>query len=368
MADVLMQAVLQAGSEVSPSLKQDVGLKVQPFVYNQQLAFEVRPQGGTLADTGYSDYYVPYNTYYHDNRLQFVILAAELQAAGMKPGDKITAVKFRCGSSVPGRDLVNFRIRIQNTDLATSTSWVTTGWTLVYGPTTVSKASIVAHQWYQHNLDTSFTWDGRNLFVDVSRDDTAYTSGGGNYIYSGLVNRACGTYHDSSVPWPYDSRTPSVRNYILQTVIVVERLYLNATGEALLAAGTSLTRKFSALLQGDSAFTPYGLYVLLEAILQSDSQFLANTIHLTTALKALLQGDSTLTARATRERLLQALLRGESSLSAEMHTAVVILVLNYLLSVADQLSYRLSAKDLADFKMKVADVIDYVLKMGGGGK
>lgn len=58
------------------------------------LEFEVIPQGATLTDTGSSDYYVPYNTYYHDNRLQFVILASELQAAGMQPGDKI---RGRCG-------------------------------------------------------------------------------------------------------------------------------------------------------------------------------------------------------------------------------------------------------------------------------
>lgn len=188
------------------------------------LELEVIPQGATLTNTGSGNYYVPYNTYYHDNRLQFVILASELQDAGMQPGDKIIGMKFRCGSSVPGRDLANFRIRLQNTDQTTSTSWVTTGWTLVCGPVTISKANILADAWYQHDFHTGFVWDGRNLLVDVSRDDSAYLSGGGNYVvYSGLTNRACGCYHDSSATWPYDSRTPTIQNYILQTILVVDR-------------------------------------------------------------------------------------------------------------------------------------------------
>lgn len=185
------------------------------------LEFEVIPQGATLTNTGSGDYYVPYNTYYHDNRLQFVVLAEELLAAGMQPGNEIIGMKFRCGSSVPGRDLANLRIRLQNTDQTISTSWVTTGWTLVYGPVTISQTAITANTWYQHDFSTPFVWDGRNLLVDVSRDDSNYTSGGGNYVYGGLVNRACGCYHDSNASWPYDSRTPSTRSYILQTVLVV---------------------------------------------------------------------------------------------------------------------------------------------------
>lgn len=184
--------------------------------------FEIVPSGGTLSQSNES--YVPYNTYYHDNRMQFVLLASELQTAGLRSGDRIVAIKFQCGTlSLPGRDLVNFRIRLQNTDQATSTAWVTSGWTLVYGPTTISKTLITSGNWFTHELHTPFTWDGRNLLVDTSRDDTAWASRGSNYTYSGLTNRACGTYHDSSTSWPYDSRTPRTLSYILRTILVVDR-------------------------------------------------------------------------------------------------------------------------------------------------
>lgn len=81
-------------------------------------------------------------------------------------------------------------------------------------------------------------------------------------------------------------------------------------------------------------------------------------------LEALLQGDSALTGSVTRERLLQALLQGDSALTAEVSTAVVTLVLKYLLSVVDQIDCKLSVEDRADFKLKVADLLNYVARMG----
>lgn len=195
------------------------------------IEYEVKPATGSLTETSSGNNYVPYNTYYHDNRFQFVLLATELQAAGLRLGDRIIAVKFQCGTSVPGRNLVNFRIRMQNSDMTSSTAWVTSGWSLVFGPATISETLITANSWQQHNFIEPFVWDGRNLLIDVSRDDTAYTNGGGMYVYTGLsVGRACGLYHDSDEPWPYDGLTPDVLSFIPRTVLVVDSV-LTATLE-----------------------------------------------------------------------------------------------------------------------------------------
>jgi len=68
------------------------------------------------------------------------------------------------------------------------------------------------------------------------------------------------------------------------------------------------------------------------------------------------------------ERLLNALIPGDSGLTVDINVTVTVLVLNYLLSIADLVNYKsLSVKDQADFKLKVADLLEYVQKMGGGG-
>jgi len=156
----------------------------------------------------------PYNTYYHDNRAQAIYLVTELQAAGIPSGAKIIGISLNVNQQ-PSRDLANFRVRLQHTVSTTSTSWVTAGWTLTYGPTTIPFANLIAGNWYNHTFLTNFTWDGTsNLLIDLTRDDTAYIAGGGMYKRDGLTNRMCTCYHDSSYTWPFDGCTATVKNFV----------------------------------------------------------------------------------------------------------------------------------------------------------
>lgn len=156
----------------------------------------------------------PYNTYYHDNRAQTVILASELISAGLS-AEPITAMQLRCYQLPGNSDLKDFRIRMKHTTATTSTAWVTSGWTLVYGPTSIPKSSLSAGAWYTYIFHTSFNWDGTsNLLIDISRDDTYYTSGGGMYVRTGLSSRTVAGCGDSDYTWPFDSMSGGVLNHI----------------------------------------------------------------------------------------------------------------------------------------------------------
>jgi len=143
-----------------------------------------------------------FNTWYHDSRSQAVYLASELTAAGMTPGT-ITSIQLYCFQVHGNSNLKNFRIRMKLTSATTSSAWVTSGWTLVYGPTDVINTAGI---WMTFTLGTTFNWDGTgNLLLDLTRDDSYYTSGGGMYVRSGLSSsRTFGGHSDSGYTWPFD--------------------------------------------------------------------------------------------------------------------------------------------------------------------
>lgn len=156
----------------------------------------------------------PFNTWYHDSRTQTVYLASELTAAGMSAGN-INYIALRC-YEVPGQQLTSFRIRMQATAATTSTAWVTSGWTTVYGPVNLGTGSFTAGAWIVFTLSTPFNWNGTsNLLIDISNDDAAFTSGGGCYVRTGLTSRTFAGYSDSGYTWPYDTMPGTTYNHIL---------------------------------------------------------------------------------------------------------------------------------------------------------
>ncbi len=155
----------------------------------------------------------PFNTYYHDSRAQAVYLASELTAAGMTAGT-ISEIQLK-DFQAPGQNLEDFRIRIQHTTNTESTVWVASGWDLVYGPTTISAASLSPDNWYTFTLATPFDWNGTdNLLIDFTRDNSSYTSSGGMYVRTGLFNRMCGGLADSWYAWPFDGMSESVYSQV----------------------------------------------------------------------------------------------------------------------------------------------------------
>jgi hypothetical protein len=169
--------------------------------------------GGNTWGTGVTNNGDPFNTYWHDERAQFVILASELIAAGASAGN-LTGIDLRC-FEVPGQDVIAFRVRLQQTAATTSTAYVAGGWTDVYGPTNLTVATFTAGSWKNFTFGVPFVWDGvSNILVDLSTDSAEWVSGGGMYARTGLVNRLCSAFSDSGYIWPYDAMPPTTYNQI----------------------------------------------------------------------------------------------------------------------------------------------------------
>ncbi|WP_300492269.1 GEVED domain-containing protein [Flavobacterium sp.] len=103
---------------------------------------------------------------------QTVFTAAELTAAGLKPGN-ITSIAYRITTLGSGTNVNNFTVRIGTTTNSVLTGFTTTGLNLVYGPAT-----------YTHSVGlntitfaTPYVWDGvSNIIVDIRQDGADSTN------------------------------------------------------------------------------------------------------------------------------------------------------------------------------------------------
>ena len=174
------------------------------------------PRGITVeVGTGYSSSYstsstVIYNTTYEDARMQPLYFASDLAAAGIPPESAIIGAQLRCyqGSA---EDLTDFRVRTQFTSSTTSSGWVTTGWTLNYGPTDVSTAT---GAWQNFSFGTPMYWNGTsNLLMDFTRDDTTKRSEGGMYLRYVASTRNT-FYAQDGYTWPFNNLPYSTWTYV----------------------------------------------------------------------------------------------------------------------------------------------------------
>ena len=138
----------------------------------------------------------PYRGYWQDARMQFIITASELSAAGLNGGDIITALGFNVSSVNSTQPYTGFTIRLAHTsqNSFSSASWLSTTWTTVYQadytPTT---------GWNTHNFSTNFTWNGTdNLAVEVCFDNNSYTSSDAIYYTQTSSNTVCYAEQDNS--------------------------------------------------------------------------------------------------------------------------------------------------------------------------
>jgi len=143
-----------------------------------------------------------YNTKYHDARNEIIYTFTDFyngSAVYLVPL-KVAYIKLQ-RYEAPGRALANYRIRYQlTTATSVGTSFTTTDWTLIWGPTTHTPVD----GWNTYDV-SDFYWTANNLRLDLSRDDTAYTSGGGMYRRTGLTPaKMCTYYSDSGRSWPFD--------------------------------------------------------------------------------------------------------------------------------------------------------------------
>ena len=129
---------------------------------------------GTATTQGTTNSYPnPYGHYYWGNKEQYLILASELSAANVLPGD-IHSLAFNVIS--PGsRALQNFTIKLGHTTQTAMNSSFITGLTQVYS----NPSYIHVAGWNVHNFQTPFAWNGTsNLVVEVCFNNTGYTTHG----------------------------------------------------------------------------------------------------------------------------------------------------------------------------------------------
>jgi hypothetical protein len=131
-----------------------------------------------LASTTSTGYPAPYTVYYGGQRMQMLITAAELNAAGYSAGSEFTGIQFpvvSLGSNWGGTltSCQNFQVSIGQTSL-TSISAFQTGLTQV-----VSPANFTPTVGYNnlHSFSSTFVWDGTSNIILETTFSNAITGG-----------------------------------------------------------------------------------------------------------------------------------------------------------------------------------------------
>ncbi len=123
----------------------------------------ITQNAASVSSTGYP---APYSTYYGGQRMQMLVRASELTAAGYSAGYQFTSVQFpvvSLGSNWGGSitALTDFQVSIGTTALTTLTTFQT-GLTQVLAPTTFTP--VVGYSNTQ-TFSAPFTWDGTNNII-----------------------------------------------------------------------------------------------------------------------------------------------------------------------------------------------------------
>lgn len=139
-----------------------------------------------------TSYPAPYGNWYFGARHQFLILATELNAAGMAAGN-INSLAFKV-QTINGVALQGFSIAMKNT-VATSVSAFETGLTTVYSP--ISYTEIIGLN--THTFSAPFYWDGTsNLLVETCFNNTAYTNNALTYYSTTSFTSSIFKYQDAA--------------------------------------------------------------------------------------------------------------------------------------------------------------------------
>ncbi len=157
---------------------------------------------GTATNTSSSMFY---NTFYHDQRLDYYLDQCYLQNAGINPSAVISEIGLLC-SATPGMTINNPRIRMIN---SSQNPWINqgSGWTLFYQAGSLPSPTVSATVWNNYVGQNPYTHTGSNpLCISLSRDNSSWSSGGGNYVVAPPANcSSTGGFSDSGFTWPYDT-------------------------------------------------------------------------------------------------------------------------------------------------------------------
>jgi hypothetical protein len=123
-----------------------------------------------------TDYTQPYYDYYWGTKIQYLVKASELVAAGLSAGT-INSMAFDVTNISSSFTLNNFYISMKTTNLtALSAGTWETGLTPVFNAATYTA---VANTVNSHTLSTPFVWDGSsNIVIEVCHNNPNYNTNG----------------------------------------------------------------------------------------------------------------------------------------------------------------------------------------------
>lgn len=159
----------------------------------------------------------PFYTTYMGNKVQMLVTAAELQAAGFTAG-YINSIGFEVLSATTTLDLTNFNIKIGETSAANLTTTWETGLTTVY---TNPAYTVQANSVNSFTLSNPFPWDGvSNLVIETCFENNGWNGSQTIRYTSGLgFNASHYNYEDNnpnhcSNPTGYDYTATSRPNIL----------------------------------------------------------------------------------------------------------------------------------------------------------
>ena len=129
-----------------------------------------------------------YGNYYMGVKNQFLVLASEMQAAGMYAGN-INGIAFDLVTT-SGSSLTNFQIEMKSTSQTLITSWDNNNLTTHFGPLNYTDQI----GWNQHDFISPFYWDGvSNILIKTCFYNTTWGNNAvmnmSNYSYNTLIFR-----------------------------------------------------------------------------------------------------------------------------------------------------------------------------------
>ena len=146
----------------------------------------------------------PYSSFYESGRIQYIVLASELNALGMQAG-YLNSLAFNVAST-GAYGQTGFTLKVGPTSSTSISGYLvpTSPFQTVYGPVTVAPP---ATGWNTMNFSSPYYWDGvSNLLLEVCHDNDnasgacgiCYGTSSGVYTTTTTYNSVYGTYMDNS--------------------------------------------------------------------------------------------------------------------------------------------------------------------------
>lgn len=167
--------------------------------------------GVTIGSAG-TTWSLPLYTYYHDARTQSIYTAAELGGART-----FNSLSLHV-NTLPGQSLNAFSIRLKHTtknDFSSSAAWESSGWTVCH----LSSQNISSSGWVKFPFSQTFSYNGTDhLMIDISFNNTFYTSYGSVYATQTSTPRSIYAYSDSGQgdPLSWSGLSPSAITSVLR--------------------------------------------------------------------------------------------------------------------------------------------------------